>query len=1753
MSSEDQPKYGPTERNQIGQWIEAINKTKLSHPDDMFQSLKDGTQLSMLISIIRGIKYPTYHKSTDGVVFKEMENVAYFMQHAQQIGCKCTWTLKALHKNMDMDAVLHSLVLISKKCEESAILKKSFSGPYLRQFMPTAATPGSPPSTVSTTPSIITSPQSITSPIKTTITSPLSRPTQPTLGPPRPSLGVTSTTPSVGTSLPPRVSLGSTVTTTPPLSRPTTATITSQPTLTRPTLPGVLSPPGVTRPQSTATLSTLGRPGPLGTGTTTGLTTTIKPAPTMGAPSGIITRPLLNNANVPTTSNLPRPLTIGQSTLARPLTSPNQGSSTPSSGTTPSTIPVKITSPNGIISPTSPAQSSIPTSMIRSTSVNVRPNLIGLKGPPPPVSLDTNNLPSKTTITSPPGLTTNKVLPLKTGLTGTPPTGRVLPMSTLSAPLSRPTLTIPKSTEIPPLKKALSTHANNVPNIQLKRVEAHVTAPGEIKSPRNSMANKRVSIRGGLETLLSGSSNRYDTPDDDPDYDLDDDDAAKMSSRVRDLVAAPNLDGIRNVAENIKKKSASWMSRFTDHKGLAHLGKLLAATEKKYKSGTEINIQEQVLKCFKYLLRSESLDGFNESPEAVWQLALLLDQKPNRQGIKIKKKTMGLLALICNYSEDGFWLVLDAMNHYKREKKESQRFLDLVSSLSVNPMDAELTEKFRTYNLLLVNSLMNSPPDQSTRAVIRSEFANLGLDRQVAHIQEKIDANQIKDQNLISQVQLYEEEMRSGYIDSDSGSNPIKISNIRNPLQITKVLHLRMGASTQGLALLRNALQQMLKITQAAATQNNPELREEEELKMVASWRNLDAMITRAVDSSNGGQNVIEDVGKRAKTLEDQIEKQSGKIVLLERQVQQLDSTNHQIQDKLNETTEKVQVEKNKLAKDLKVLREQSERRRNDDKRRILELNDELDQMGVQLSKLMEQNKTGGGGQSGPLESSAADQLFNLINYELNRMQKRDLSTKVKVDEHLLDPKLVKAITSMVTLHRHMMTEMEQDASQIQYKLTQLESDFKNLQIKYEELLEKNEISEQKVMDLSKQIPRDRHPSESNGEGENYSGDIDEVRYQKQAQEILLLTKQRDAIMRQFKTKEMEMEDLKKKIQAAPPAVAHSAPTTAPPPPAPSSNAPPPPPAPPAPSSGGGPPPPPPPPPPPGMGGAAGGPPPPPPPPGMGGPPPPPPPPGMGGPPPPPPGMGGPPPPPGGMPMPGSGLPKLVARVPKKATRNFYCDLINKQKVKSTIWIKDGIVDKMNQIKLDTDELEELFSNEAKTKSTDVVNEKKPVKQLVTFVDPAKANSIALLLGYMRMSNEELAQAILDVDESKLTQSNIDALKDKTPTSDEMEAINNYDGDISMLAPTDKFYREVGQIPRLGARLNCWAFKFKFAAEIAQIQPDLETVTLACSEMINSKKFKEFLSVVLAVANFLNGKQNRMKENYGFQLSSLSKLRDTKSSDNKTNLLQYIGVLCENKYPHLLELSSDFEHLEQATRISVPDLINEIKKLQLGVGAVQNETDQYNKLIDKTWADDGPEQVAERKKNDLFLQMMNKFLATANKQVSEVEGSLIAMNDQLSQLADSFAEDAKIITVNPTDFLTKMNSFFISFRQSIDDYKKQREADERKKKRAEQDAIAKAKRAQAREARQSVDTASLEDKVEGDSNTALLNKALAKRAAAKKKQVRVQEDSDVNQEDGEGGDQDEKEDEGTMERRESKQHLLDGSTMRTRRQSRFVQ
>ena len=73
----------------------------------------------------------------------------------------------------------------------------------------------------------------------------------------------------------------------------------------------------------------------------------------------------------------------------------------------------------------------------------------------------------------------------------------------------------------------------------------------------------------------------------------------------------------------------------------------------------------------------------------------------------------------------------------------------------------------------------------------------------------------------------------------------------------------------------------------------------------------------------------------------------------------------------------------------------------------------------------------------------------------------------------------------------------------------------------------------------------------------------------------------------------------------------------------------------------------------------------------------------------------------------------------------------------------------------------------------------------------------------------------------------------------------------------------------------------------------------SCSEVISSGKLRKVLEVVLAFGNFMN--QGRRGNAFGFKLSSLNNILDTKSStDREVTLLHYIIKTLESKVNILL-------------------------------------------------------------------------------------------------------------------------------------------------------------------------------------------------------------------------------------------------------------
>ncbi|XP_053734743.1 protein diaphanous homolog 2 isoform X1 [Synchiropus splendidus] len=512
--------------------------------------------------------------------------------------------------------------------------------------------------------------------------------------------------------------------------------------------------------------------------------------------------------------------------------------------------------------------------------------------------------------------------------------------------------------------------------------------------------------------------------------------------------------------------------------------------------------------------------------------------------------------------------------------------------------------------------------------------------------------------------------------------------------------------------------------------------------------------------------------------------------------------------------------------------------------------------------------------------------------------------------------------------------------------------------------------------------------------------------------------------------KEEKIKELEAKIQTLETQIAAgpAAPGAPPPPPLPGGAAGPPPPPPPPPPPGGCPPPPPP------LPGQAGiPPPPPPPPPPGGGPPPPPPPPGCG-PPPPPPMFGGP-----GVPPPPPGLP--VVKLPyglqaKKAykpetvmKRVNWTKIVPQEMAENCIWIK------VKEEKFENPDLfaqlSLCFSSQSKARR-DVKDEtddrmpqfKKKAKEL-RVLDAKTAQNLSIFLGSFRLPYEEIRDIVLEVDEERLSESLIQNLIKNLPEQKELNSLAELKSEYEELVESEQFGIVMSSVKLLRPRLNGILFKLTFEEQVNNIRPDIMNVTFACEEVKKSDGFKNLLELVLLVGNYMNA-GSRNAQTFGFNVSFLCKLRDTKSLSQNTTLLHFLAEKCEENYPELLRFPDELEHVDNASKVSAEILKGSLTTMERHIQRLENDIENFPKTDDK---------------QDKFVEKMSGFCKHARDQYEKLSTMHKNMQKLYENIGSYFAFDPHSVGIE--DFFGELANFRNLFIDAVKENHKKREMEEK--------------------------------------------------------------------------------------------------------------
>nr|XP_041571808.1 protein diaphanous homolog 3 isoform X5 [Taeniopygia guttata] len=385
---------------------------------------------------------------------------------------------------------------------------------------------------------------------------------------------------------------------------------------------------------------------------------------------------------------------------------------------------------------------------------------------------------------------------------------------------------------------------------------------------------------------------------------------------------------------------------------------------------------------------------------------------------------------------------------------------------------------------------------------------------------------------------------------------------------------------------------------------------------------------------------------------------------------------------------------------------------------------------------------------------------------------------------------------------------------------------------------------------------------------------------------------------------------------------------------------------------------------------------------------------------------------------------------------------------------------------------------------------KKRIKELKV-LDPKIAQNLSIFLGSFRVPYEEIKMMILEVDETQLSESMIQNLIKHLPEQEQLNALSKFKNEYNNLSEPEQFGVVMSNVKRLRPRLSAILFKLQFEEQVNNIKPDIMAVSAACEEIKKSKSFSKLLELVLLMGNYMNA-GSRNAQTFGYNLSSLCKLKDTKSADQKTTLLHFLVEVCEERYQDVLNFVEDFQHLDKASKVSAENLEKSLKHMERQLQQLEKDLQTFPVPEDK---------------HDKFVAKMSSFLDHAKEDFQKLSRMHENMEKLYQNVMGYYAIDLKKVSVE--EFLTDLNNFRMMFMQAIKENMRRREAEE-KQRRAK---IAKEKAEKEKLERQQKKKRLLEMKTEGEETGVMdsLLEALQSGAAFRDRRKRIPRSKDTSQ------------------------------------------
>ena len=275
----------------------------------------------------------------------------------------------------------------------------------------------------------------------------------------------------------------------------------------------------------------------------------------------------------------------------------------------------------------------------------------------------------------------------------------------------------------------------------------------------------------------------------------------------------------------------------------------------------------------------------------------------------------------------------------------------------------------------------------------------------------------------------------------------------------------------------------------------------------------------------------------------------------------------------------------------------------------------------------------------------------------------------------------------------------------------------------------------------------------------------------------------------------------------------------------------------------------------------------------------------------------------------------------------------------NSLWAKIDEDDALTNIDIDEAEFRELFEAERNAASTPKKRVAAAAKKgaTVRVIDPKRANNGGIILARLKMSHDEMADAVDRINDSALNAEQIEQMIEYLPSKEERKALESYmlEGGqdaaekFEGLCECEKFMVSMMTVKHAKRKVRALLFKLQFESCVHDIQKDAFLVEGACEELVNSVRLRQLLGFILEFGNRLNtaGKGKTQKAG-AFTIDSLSKLRLAKAFDKKTTFLNFVVRMVQRNNEILLNFKDDLPTVFKADKVFWDQCVTDLEEVE---------------------------------------------------------------------------------------------------------------------------------------------------------------------------------------------------------------------------------